>query len=123
MQKNIQLQVPKPCHENWDKMNATDKGRFCLSCRKKVIDFSMLSDQQILQHISKSSEGFCGKFNNEQLNRDIKENRKPRLTWYKYFIHVSIPALLLTNKLSAQQTKTIGDTITCVAPRSSNVIV
>jgi len=115
MQKNIQLQVANPCHENWDKMTETDKGRFCLSCQKEVIDFSIMTDQQILQQISKASGGFCGKFNNGQLNRDIKENKKQRLTWYKYFIHVSLPALLLTNKLSAQQTRTIGDTIVCTS--------
>jgi len=123
MQKNIQLQVPKPCHENWDKMNPTDKGRFCLSCQKEVIDFSTMSDQQILHHISKASAGFCGKFNNDQLDRDIKENKKQRLIWYKYLVHVSIPALLFSNKLSAQQPKTIGDTITCVDTRQRNTIV
>ncbi len=113
MQKNIQLQVPKPCHESWANMTEIEKGRFCLSCRKEVIDFSLMSDQQILEQISKASAGFCGRFNNEQLNRDIKESRKPKLNWYKYFVHVTIPALLLSNKLASQNNRITGDTIVC----------
>src|SRR5579871_104951 len=113
MQKNIQLQVARPCHENWTNMTDSDKGRFCLSCQKEVIDFTTMSDQQILAQISRASAGFCGRFNNEQLNRDIKEDKKPRLNWYKYLVHVTIPALIVTNKISAQDKGVKGDTIVC----------
>lgn len=106
----MQVQVPKPCHENWDQMTETHKGRFCLSCKKEVIDFSIMTDQQILNHISKAAVGVCGRFNNEQLNRDMIEKKENHISWYKYFIHVIIPALLISNKSSAQE-KITGDTI------------
>lgn len=119
MQKTIQVQVPKPCHENWNQMTETDKGRFCMSCHKEVIDFSIMTDQQILHRIANAAEGVCGRFINEQLNRDITERKEKKLVWYKYFIHVMIPALLLSNKSSAQET-TKGDTIVCAAPKDSS---
>jgi len=118
MQKAIQVQVPKPCHENWDQMTETDKGRFCLSCKKEVIDFRIMTDQQILNHISKAAGGVCGRFNNEQLNRDMTERKEKHLAWYKYFIHVMIPALLLSNKSSAQE-KITDDTIVCTQPKDT----
>jgi len=47
MAKQLQLQIPSPCHENWENMSQVEKGRFCASCEKKVIDFSYMSDREI----------------------------------------------------------------------------
>ena len=44
MSKAIQLSVSEPCHENWDKMSPVNQGRFCGSCQKQVVDFSVMSD-------------------------------------------------------------------------------
>jgi hypothetical protein len=118
MPKTMQVQIPKPCHENWAQMTEADKGRFCLSCKEEVIDFSIMTDQQMLNHISKAAGGVCGRFNNEQLNRDMTERKERDLSWCKYSIHVMIPALLLSNKSSAQE-KITGDTIVCTQPKDS----
>ena len=53
MAKKLQLQVPTPCHENWENMTATGKGRFCASCQKQVIDFSNKSDREIVMFFKK----------------------------------------------------------------------
>ena len=42
--------IPNPCHENWNNMVAAEKGKFCNACAKQVIDFSMMSDTQILNY-------------------------------------------------------------------------
>jgi hypothetical protein len=47
MARKLQLQIPTPCHENWEKMTQTEQGRFCASCQKHVIDFSNKSDREI----------------------------------------------------------------------------
>ena len=112
MSKSIRLQVPKPCHESWENMTEMDRGRFCSSCQKKVVDFSLMNDHQVLEYISKTKSGLCGHFSVDQLNRNISTQKKTKLIWYKYLLHVMIPALLMTNK-SSGQTKITGDTITC----------
>jgi len=65
------------------------KGRFCLSCQKSVVDFSTMSDQQILLYFKKAKENTCGKFREDQLNRKFEVDSKRRLNWLKYFIDLN----------------------------------
>lgn len=78
MSKHMQVQIHDPCHENWNQMSMTDKGRFCISSSKELIDFSMMTNHQILNQISKSSGGICSHFNKEQLNPGMIVKRKKR---------------------------------------------
>ncbi|WP_309608991.1 hypothetical protein [Flavobacterium sp.] len=41
------ITIPNPCTENWNKMSKTEKGRFCNSCNKLVIDFSKMKNKII----------------------------------------------------------------------------
>lgn len=68
------LDVPKPCHENWDTMTPDDKGRFCAQCSKTVIDFTRMSDHQIVQLLENSDSRVCGHVTTDQLNRTISSN-------------------------------------------------
>lgn len=105
MSKKIQLSIPKPCHENWDAMTQVEKGKFCGSCQKQVVDFSSMSDRQVAEFFKKPSTGsVCGRFMTDQLDRDI-EIPKKRIPWLKYFFTILLPAIFLS-KASAQ--KTIG---------------
>jgi hypothetical protein len=36
------LRIDQPCHEHWDRMSPSARGRFCASCRKEVVDLSDL---------------------------------------------------------------------------------
>jgi len=115
MSKKFQLQIPEPCHESWDKMTPGDKGRFCDSCQKTVHDFTGMSDAQLIAFFKKPSTGsVCGRFYNDQLERDFEISRK-RLPWMKYFLQLIIPAFLFTSKAKAQgKLKLIGDTTVLV---------
>ena len=102
MSKKFQLQIPEPCHEDWDKMTPGDKGRFCDSCQKTVHDFTGMSDAQLIAFFKKPSTGsVCGRFYNDQLERDFETPRK-RLPWLKYFFQFAIPVFLTTMKTHAQ---------------------
>lgn len=68
---SLYLSIPTPCHEDWDKMTPTEKGRHCQSCEKEVVDFSLLSDQQILDLFAKNKKGLCGRFRSDQLDRQM----------------------------------------------------
>lgn len=68
--RKIQLTLPAPCHENWHNMSISQKGRFCNSCKKEVIDFTNMTDQQIISTVSQSSN-ICGRVEDTQLNRNL----------------------------------------------------
>jgi hypothetical protein len=117
MPKKLQLHIADPCHEDWDTMTTADKGRFCGSCQKKVIDFSDMSDREIAQFFKRPSAGsVCGRFMADQLERDIKIEKK-RLPWIKYFFQILLPAFLLGNEVQAQKGKAKKKT-SVVSPRS-----
>jgi len=114
MKKLIQLEVPEPCHENWNNMSSTQQGKFCLACQKEVIDFSSMSDKEILNHISNAGSKSCGRFRNDQLNRVLIPPAEIKRIWWKYWMNVAATFLLLANKSEAQtKPPQQGSIITC----------
>ena len=102
MSKKFQLQIHEPCHEDWNKMTPGDKGRFCDSCQKIVHDFTGMSDAQLIAFFKKPSTGsVCGRFHNDQLERDFEIPRK-RIPWLKYFFQFAIPVFLTGLKSYSQ---------------------
>jgi hypothetical protein len=102
MSKALQLSIPKPCHENWNEMTHAEKGKFCGSCQKQVIDFTRMSDRDLAAFFKKPSTGsVCGRFNNDQLNKELEIPRK-RIPWLKYFFTIAIPAFFASSKAIAQ---------------------
>jgi len=96
-------------------MTPGDKGRFCDSCQKTVVDFTSMSDMQLIAFFKKPSTGsVCGRLYNEQLERDFEIPRK-RIPWMKYFLQLIIPAFLFTSKAKAQgKIRVMGDTTVLV---------
>ena len=80
MSQKIKISIPEPCHENWQKMTVTEKGRFCSSCQKNVTDFTKSSDREILKAYNKD-ENLCGRFNVSQLNRKISIPKEKETLW------------------------------------------
>lgn len=70
MRKVISINIPEPCHEEWNKMTPKDKGRHCAACNKTVVDFTQQSDEQIIKSLE-SKGNLCGRFKTQQLDRDI----------------------------------------------------
>src|SRR5262245_59371582 len=102
MKKGIQLSIPEQCHESWENMTPSEKGRFCGSCQKQVIDFTSMSDAQLIAFFKKPSTGsVCGRLFADQLDRDIQLPRK-RIPWIKYFFQFMIPAFFASSKVIAQ---------------------
>jgi hypothetical protein len=113
MKQSIQLHIPDPCHEGWEKMTPNEQGRFCMSCQKTVVDFSVMTDKQILHYIANASGNTCGRVHNDQLNRVIASGKK-RYS-FKYFWSLLITSALISSRASAQgQIKTAN--LTCVKP-------
>ncbi len=50
-------------------MQPDEKGRYCLACRKSVIDFTTMTDQEVYLHLAQSSENVCGRLRPAQLKK------------------------------------------------------
>ena len=61
-------------------MTPVEQGRFCGACQKKVVDFSGMTDKQILEVWKQNRYAMpCGRYKASQLNRVITPPPKPGL--------------------------------------------
>jgi hypothetical protein len=101
----LHIDVKQPCHENWQQMTPNEQGRHCLSCQKTVVDFTRMSDQEILHYISNTSSSVCGRFYNHQLDKTYEEKKiKPAFT-FRYAWNLITAAFLLTGSAATAQVK------------------
>lgn len=68
--KHIQLRIEKPCSEDWSKMNPTEKGAFCSSCQKEVLDLTGKSFTDAYQKL-KATKNACAKLPAAYLNTPV----------------------------------------------------
>ncbi|MBV9988630.1 MAG: carboxypeptidase-like regulatory domain-containing protein [Chitinophagaceae bacterium] len=119
MKSALELQVPKPCHENWNAMTPADKGRFCGACSKQVIDFSLMSDTQIIQYFNQAKGNTCGRFSTDQLNRVLEETKPPQKKNWRWAV-AAVLGFIWMNRLGAQQVQKcnliVGKTAVLVKP-------
>ena len=78
--RKLQLTIPEPCHEDWNKMTPVQKGRFCSSCEKNVFDFTRSTDLQIIETYNKNNS-ICGRFLPSQLDRELFYPKKKKSVW------------------------------------------
>jgi hypothetical protein len=127
MKKSYAVYIPEPCHEDWQRMTPVAQGRFCHSCAKHVIDFSTMTDEQILTHISKAAGGMCGRFANDQLQRPLLPAKQE--TKNRWWVAAMLPLVMFFEKAGAQKKTTqktkpayikhnyVRQTLGLVAPR------
>ncbi len=75
-------------------------GRFCSSCAKTVLDFTMMEDREILQWFASHQGSTCGRFTPDQLNRPMVNPPERKSRW-RYW-HYLIAGLLFSSEVSAQ---------------------
>jgi hypothetical protein len=97
--KTFAISIPKPCHEDWNKMTPDAKGAFCGSCQKSVYDFSNKTDEEIISVFEKKGEDkVCGRFAPAQLSRPVvsfgKQNSTNRLAIFAYALMLVFGAAL-----------------------------
>lgn len=99
-----ELNISDPCHEDWDKMLPEERGKFCLSCKKAVLDFTTKSKEEILEFFKKSKlESACVRVYSDVLNQPIVTlptiaNRKisKRLVRFAYALYIAFGSLLFS---------------------------
>jgi hypothetical protein len=88
-------------------MTPTQQGRFCNSCAREVIDFSTMTDQQVLNYFTTlTAEKVCGRVLSTQLDTPIERPQTPgkKLFWYWNYI-VMFFLLFSKSNLAKAQTK------------------
>ena len=64
------LQIPKPCHENWNNMTPTQKGKFCDVCEKEVFDFTKTSNYTLAKRLD-NNKNICGRYKKSQIGTEL----------------------------------------------------
>lgn len=92
--KSIQISIPQPCHEDWNKMTQQEQGRFCSSCQKCVVDFTGFTDEQLYTYLlAHKNERICGRVHIAQTNRAIQLPAQPHSTLCKWVIAAGLVLL------------------------------
>ena len=117
------ITIDEPCHEKWSDMKTQTNGRFCDSCAKSVIDFTKLSDNEIIRILQNANgKSLCGRFEREQLNKIMvqtnAENNNPAL----YKILAGLLLLVSVEAASAQTTAHHNETETAQQINTENDI-
>ena len=91
MKPRYTISIPKPCHENWSEMTPNEKGRFCQSCSKTVVDFTKMDTSEIQTFIHHNKhQRICGHIKQQQLdaiNLQISETVfEQTLNFHKLFL-------------------------------------
>lgn len=82
----ISIHVKEPCHENWDEMLEVQSGKHCLACSKTVMDFTNFTDDQLLNYFKNSkNKNTCGRFADQQLNKELIPLPQRRHQWASKF--------------------------------------
>lgn len=97
--KNIIISINNPCKEDWNKMTDNIYGKFCDHCKENVIDFTNLSDNEIIRIIENNKNNLCGRFNEDQLNRVIAI--KPTENNHSFFARIAAALMLFTSTKEA----------------------
>lgn len=94
MKSQYKISIPKPCHQDWSKMTPKEKGKFCSSCSKTVVDFTQKSTMEIQEFlIENKNQRICGHFNRKQLTSIVIEIPKTEFQQQLSFQRLFILAL------------------------------
>lgn len=97
MDTKYKIAIPKPCHEDWNKMTLEQSGRFCGSCAKSVVDFTQMNDTEIQSYfVINQGKNVCGRFKNEQLETIIIKIPRQVLFSQIHFHKMFMLALLIS---------------------------
>lgn len=105
MQALKNISIPTPCHENWQNMDEVQQGRFCHSCAKTVVDFSAMTDQQVIDYLS-NTQNVCGRIDAgkmDMINHKLRIEGLEPIGWLKKIgIAIAMLSLAPFAKLQAQ---------------------
>ena len=82
MKHSYSLKLENPCSEDWDSMQNRADGKYCPSCCKNIIDFTTLTNDEIIKVLESNNRNLCGRVRIDQL--DVSLSRIERSSWTSY---------------------------------------
>jgi len=119
--QTVKIAIANPCHEDWNNMLPEEKGKFCLACQKTVVDFSAMSDAQIIDFLGKSSGKICGRINEERLNTPISNHVPLKSSFFNKYIAGLLMALGFYNTAVQGQNNPKAPQETIIKPGAIDV--
>ncbi len=105
MKNQFRLEIKKPCGENFRNFSPTQKGGFCNSCEKEVIDFTGMSSKEIINYFkSNDNKKTCGRFSDYQLTT-YTENQNTKKHHLLKSIGLACLSFFTLSTVTAQETK------------------
>ncbi|MGI4870004.1 MAG: carboxypeptidase-like regulatory domain-containing protein [Janthinobacterium lividum] len=78
------IHLPTPCHESWAAMTPASVGRHCAACQKTVVDFTRMTDSEVVTFLGKNASVSCGRFRESQLSRPLLAAAQPVAGWRRW---------------------------------------
>ncbi|MCR8557109.1 carboxypeptidase-like regulatory domain-containing protein [Mucilaginibacter sp. BJC16-A38] len=99
------IHIPEPCHQQWQQMTPADNGRHCEQCCKTVVDFTKMSNNEIISHLS-TNRHVCGRIGEQQVNSINMQlvSRQPQNKggWVKWMMAAALFASTAYSRANAQ---------------------
>jgi len=109
----LHLTIPEPCHHDWNEMTPNEKGRFCNSCAKTVVDFSGMTDTQLIEYfVQLKGQDVCGNIYQEQLQRTMSSLPAPRKKMFRYWQYAVASLIMFFKAPQAKAQGAISSRIT-----------
>lgn len=126
MKNQVSITVKKPCAEKFESFMKTEKGGFCNSCEKEVVDFTSMSNSEMMDYLRKKSSKTCGRFKTSQLNL-VHEFNAPNnynfLSKVAAVLGFSLLSLGAISKVNAQEVTTASNLKTEMSSIQSKSII
>ncbi|TXE15013.1 hypothetical protein FUA26_00460 [Seonamhaeicola algicola] len=84
MKHQLNLNINKPCSENFNKFDKTDKGGFCKNCQKEVVDFREMTATELVKFFEKNKNNTCGILKISQMKTLNKTSIVPKKYTFNY---------------------------------------
>lgn len=101
---SFMITIPEPCSEDWSKMNVLDDlHRYCGACERTLVDFSVMSDDELVLFFKQNKGKVCGRFRKDQTNRSLTKlpENTSKAKWWK--AAALLPLSLFSRSADAQQ--------------------